>query len=357
VPAWTVTEWPLREQSDDLLAELHAFGAPLHAEATPDDPRPPLEAAIAEARHLPATVDGRVLVARDTGGAIAGVSWCTTESLAGLDHVLRARIEVLPALRRRGLGRLLLRRSADYAEERGLRVLTGWARENVPAGGAFARRFGAEAAMQGEENRLDLRACDRDLVRRWIAEGPVRAPGYRLIFVAGPTPPELAQQAAAALNIMNTAPREGLDMGDVQITADLLAEYERAGQAAGKTRWAYYAEGPDGGFVGLTDVQVDPRIPDRVWVGDTAVDPAHRGRGIGKWLKAAITERLLDERPGIRWVLTHNAGSNDAMLAINRQLGFRAAFRAVAWQVSVARLRAILAGESGGTADTARIDR
>jgi len=347
----------LREQPDELLAQLHAFGGPLHAEATPDDPRPPLESDIASARHMPATQDGRVFVARDADDAIAGVSWCTTESLPGWDHLLRTRIEVLPALRRRGLGSLLLRRSADYAGERGLRVLTGWARENVPSGGAFARRFGAEPAMRSEENRLDLRACDRDLVRRWIADGPVRAPGYRLIFVAGPTPPELAQQAAAVLNIMNTAPREGLDIGDVEITTDVLADYERAAEAAGKTRWAYYAQAPDGRFVGLTDIQIDPLVPDRVWVGDTAVDPAHRGRGIGKWLKAAITERLLVEQPGIRWVQTYNAGSNDAMLAINRQLGFRTAFADVAWQVPVPRLLAMLAGELSGTGDAGRIDR
>ena len=202
--------------------------------------------------------------------------------------------------------------------------------------------------MVGEENRLDLRGIDRDLVGRWIAEGPVRAPGYHLLFVAGRTPPDLVERAAAVLNVMNTAPREDLDMGDIPFTAELMRQYEDAGESAGEARWAYYAvENATGRFAGLTDITIRPSLPDRVFVGDTGVDPAHRGKGLGKWLKAAITRRILDELPSVRWVITWNAGSNDAMLAINRQLGFRPAVIATTWQVATTALRARLAGPAG----------
>jgi len=38
VLAWTIEEWPLREQPDSLLAELYAVPGQLHAEATPGIP-------------------------------------------------------------------------------------------------------------------------------------------------------------------------------------------------------------------------------------------------------------------------------------------------------------------------------
>ena len=126
-----------------------------------------------------------------------------------------------------------------------------------------------------------------------------------------------------------------------------MRQYEDAGEAAGEERWAYYAvENATGQFAGLTDITIRPSLPDRVFVGDTGVDPAHRGRGLGKWLKAAITRRILDELPPVRWVITWNAGSNDAMLAINRQLGFRPAVIGTTWQVATSALRARLAGPS-----------
>ena len=343
VPMWTIEEWPLREQPDELLAELYDARASLHEEATPDDPRTPLAAEIAEVRHLPALEHGDVLVARDLTGVIVGASTCTWAQLPGWDHVLSTAIEVLPGWRRQGIGRLLLGRSAGIGQVRGLRLITGRTRDNVPSGAAFCRQFGAEPALVGEENRLDLRAADGDLVGRWIADGPVRAPGYRLVFVAGRTPPGLAARVAEVHNVMNTAPRENLDIGDVQMTPELVREYEGAAAATGDVHWAYYAaERASGRFVGMTNITIRPTLPDRVYVGDTAVAPAHRGQGLGKWLKAAITRRIMDELPAVRWVITWNAGSNDAMLAINRQLGFRAAAVGTTWQIATDRLRACL---------------
>jgi mycothiol synthase len=343
VGATTIEEWQLRAQPDELLAELYRARAELHQEATPQDPRMPLDDEIAAVRHLPATDDGLVLVARGPAGAIVGFSTCTWQYLQGWEHVLSTDISVLPSWRRQGLGTLLLERSAALAQRRGLRLVAFWTRDNVPSGAAFCRRFGAEPALIGEENRLDLATVDRDLVDRWIAEGPVRAPGYRLVFVAGCTPPDLRDRVAEVLNVMNTAPRENLDVGDVPMTAELVREFDESAAAAGSGRLAYYAEDGSGRFVGLTSVVIEPGTPDRVYVGDTGVDLAHRGQGLGKWLKAAITRRIGELLPDVRWVITHNAGSNDAMLAINKQLGFRTAAVHTTWQLATSQLVATLA--------------
>jgi GNAT superfamily N-acetyltransferase len=336
----------VREQSDELLAELYAAQAPLHAEAAPDDPRPPLEQEIADVRHLPAHEDGVVLVARDAAGQIAGVASTHWEDLEGWAHVLWVHIAVLPGHRRQGLGTLLLDRSSAIAADRGLRLVMGRTMGTVPAGAAFCARFGVEQAMVGQENRLDLRTVDRGLVDKWVADGPVRAPGYRLEFVAGRTPPELIDRVAEVFNVMNTAPRENMDVGDMHLTPDLVLAYEDAALAAGQELWAYFAvEEASGRFVGLTTIQMRPGTPDRVHVGDTAVDQAHRGKALGKWLKAAMTQRILAELPAVRWVITWNAGSNDAMLGINHLLGFRTAFVHTTWQLPTEQLRSRLATE------------
>ena len=340
--AWTIDEWPLREQPDSLLAELYAVRGQLHAEATPGDARMPLAGEIASARHQPAFEDGILLAARDPGGAIRGFASCGWLYLPGWDHVLQTHIAVLPGARRRGLGRLLLDRASAVAQCRGLRLVTGRTKDSVPAGAAFCAAMKAEKAMVADENRLDLRGVDGALVARWLADGRRRAPEYRLLFVDGPTPPELADEAAAVLNVMNTAPREDLDVGDTRVTPELLRQHDEAMSAVGAERRAYYAvEVKSGRFVGLSDISVRPELPDRVWVGDTAVDPAHRGQGLGKWLKAAITRHVLDALPEVRWVITWNASSNAPMLAINHELGFRPVAVHTTWQFPVDELRTL----------------
>jgi GNAT superfamily N-acetyltransferase len=350
VSSWAIEQWPRREQSDELLAELHTASAPLDAEATPDDPRRPLADEIAAVRHLPAIEDGMVVVARDPARAIVGFARCTWEQLAGWDHLVFAELAVVPSSRGQGLGRLLLERTADIAQQQGKRLVMGRTRENIPSGARFCEWFGAEAAYANWENRLDMQSVDTALVDHWIADGPARAPGYRLQFVAGRTPAELTGHVAEVNNVMNTAPREGMDVGDFLVTADLIREYEESAAAAGRQQLAYYAvDESSGRFVGATSIQIEPGSPDRVWVGDTAVAPAHRGRGLGKWLKAAITRQILADLPEVRWVITWNAGSNEAMLGINSQLGFRLAAIYTTWQIATDRLKSRLAARAAGT--------
>jgi mycothiol synthase len=118
-------------------------------------------------------------------------------------------------------------------------------------------------------------------------------------------------------------------------------------------RRAYYAvEEKSGRFVGLSDIIVRPELPDRVSVGDTAVDPAHRGRGLGKRLKAAVTRHILDDLPDVRWVITSNASSNAPMLAINHELGFRPVSVYTTWQLPLEALQVAAGGRAGSSASS-----
>jgi len=55
-----------------------------------------------------------------------------------------------------------------------------------------------------------------------------------------------------------------------------------------------------------------------------------------------MTQQALDELPAAHWLVT----SNEAMLSINRQLGFHASAEVKTWQVSTERARAYLSGQA-----------
>ncbi len=77
-----------------------------------------------------------------------------------------------------------------------------------------------------------------------------------------------------------------------------------------------------GHFVGYTELSISHHRPWWARQGDTGVDPEHRRRGIGSWLKAHNALRLLRERPDVEYIETWNAVGNTPMLAINRAMGF-----------------------------------
>jgi mycothiol synthase len=113
-------------------------------------------------------------------------------------------------------------------------------------------------------------------------------------------------------------------MEDDHITPEKLQQVEELMLATGTERWTMYVrEKTSGKFAGFTEVFWNPNRGHLVQQGDTGVFPQHRNKGLGRWLKAAMLEKMIQERPAVKLVRTDNADSNVAMLRINHELGFK----------------------------------
>ena len=53
-----------------------------------------------------------------------------------------------------------------------------------------------------------------------------------------------------------------------------------------------------------------PSRPEVLGQGDTGVFPEYRNRGLGRWLKAPMIEKVLRHRPQVKRVHTGNTKSN-----------------------------------------------
>lgn len=133
-------------------------------------------------------------------------------------------------------------------------------------------------------------------------------------------------------HIMQTAPRDDLDVGDVSIDSQFVAELDRALADSGRTRWTVFIRDPAGACIGGTEIMFEPDDSSTVFQQNTAVQPSHRGIGLAKWAKAAMLERICHERPEVQRVRTGNAFSNGPMLAINDALGFKVISTRTEWQ-------------------------
>ncbi|MHA1287708.1 MAG: GNAT family N-acetyltransferase, partial [Candidatus Thorarchaeota archaeon] len=98
----------------------------------------------------------------------------------------------------------------------------------------------------------------------------------------------------------------------------------------------------NGDIAGLTDVGYDPSTPTVVYQYLTGVQKKYRGKGLGKWLKAAMLLKIRDEYPDVEVISTSNATSNEPMLAINQKMGFRMKLESYMFEVGVDKVKEYL---------------
>ena len=155
--------------------------------------------------------------------------------------------------------------------------------------------------------------------------------GYELVTWTGRVPAE--QRAAFALlagTMIGEVPTGGIEYEPQVWDEARLSEYESGLERAGRTLVGAIALASDGAPAGYTELFAPGGELGRQ--GDTLVLPAHRGRGLGLWLKLANLAQARDAFPGLRYVMTDNAEENAWMLAINERLGFRTVLRQGSWQ-------------------------
>lgn len=332
----------------ETWAQYHAYRRLRQHETRPEDPMLPDEMVEKDWLQENPYDEERVLLVEQDGQFIAslhaGRSLPASPGYETNKQYHYAGGHVLKPYRRRGIGTALTRHLVRLMEEAGTTVLTTGTEE--PDGHAFLKWLGAEEKLTGAENRLDLHAVDWAMLEKWVADGRSRSPDTQLVFYEHRVPEEAMPAVTQALSeMLNTMPFDDLDHGEIVVTPETMQiQYYQWMDNVNGEHYLYMTVEPDGTISGMTDTNYIPAKPDRIGQMFTGVRPTCRGRGLGKLLKASMLLFIRERYPDARWVVTNNANSNDPMLAINRQMGFKTYRSGSDYQISREKLAEFLAG-------------
>ena len=237
-------------------------------------------------------------------------------------HLYEADIFVRSEFRRRGIASSFLPVIVELMDRRGCTTLGFWVEED--SGHEFMKWVGAESKLTAIESRLMFSEIEWQEMERWAAEGARRSPDTTLEIIDGPLPEDEWQAFSSQLSAMlNTMPFEDLDHGEIVVTPEKMRDFYERLELSGEVQHTVVTREPDGTISGITDITWAPYRSAFIEQRFTGVRPDARGRGLGKWIKAAMLLHIRDLYPGTRWIATGNARSNAPMLKINRALGFK----------------------------------
>lgn len=351
-----VESFNLRAASQGQYAGANAFLNRIRKERLPDDPPIPLEEDIRRWQNIPPVVDVSAwIVWSGDGSEVIAFGDITVFRTNENPHLAEFGIDVLREMRRRGIGTRLLARIADVVAREGRRVMITSTRNTIPAGEAFLRRLGAKLGLTSHTNQLDLRDLNRDLIHLWQERARERAADFELVLWTEGYPEEELEGLAKILEAMNLAPRGELEVEDFHWTPEHIRQFERQDRARGYEAWMLVArERATGNYAGFTEVAWHPNRPEILIQRGTGVLPGYQNRGLGRWLKAAMLEKVLRDRPQVKRIRTGNADSNAPMLQINTELGFKPYQAHSVWQLDLAQVQDYLYSSSAFPPSRAR---
>lgn len=258
-------------------------------------------------------------------------------------HLAWVGMSVLASQRRRGIGTKLLAAAAALTRERDRSTIVGYSDE--PHGIAFIKATGGMVAQRARQSRLNLDDVDWDMVQEWADAGPNRSPDTSLEWVEGDMTGKLMEEYCELFTeVFNEMPFDDLDVGEFSFTPETVSQALGDWKEAGGVWFGGFAREADGKLSGLTEMGYLSDEEEIIRQFMTGVGKVYRGRGLGKWLKAAMLLKVREEFPQVRVVATGNATSNAPMLTINERLGFKPHREGIAGQIALDALEDYLAG-------------
>ncbi|MGW2276541.1 N-acetyltransferase family protein [Streptomyces sp. NPDC001770] len=264
-----------------------------------------------------------------------GSAYLRFSTAPGRDHLAELDLAVHPAARRTGVGTRLLDAALAGARAEGRSTVTA---QVAVAGGAEKGQDDREAAefLTAHGFRVvltltfaRLATADADQVAlAALAAAP--HPGYRLTSWSGTVPDELAETFAGSRWAMDDMPMDEMDHGTETWDVDRVRAVARAVERRGELlHTVAVVSEADGAIVGFTELVVPGDGTGEGLHYGTGVLPAHRGRGLARWMKTESIRTALTTHPALTGLVTDTADANAPMRAVNDALGYVPTHRSV----------------------------
>ncbi|MHA1495405.1 MAG: GNAT family N-acetyltransferase [Candidatus Thorarchaeota archaeon] len=271
-------------------------------------------------------VKAYIVVRTDAPAEVIGWVRCTflkedDPSFPGNEDVCEMHLTIHKDYRMEGIAQKLVKLAYEHALEFNRTKITGSLISE--ASRRFLQRVGGKEALAYRVNQLAMNDVDWDLIESWVNEGSQRSSELSMDFHLSIPDSILEDYCKIYTEVLNQAPRDELTLGDEVFTPEKWKKMEAQTKESNRTWISAVVRAENGDIAGLTDVGYDPSTPTVVYQYLTGVQKKYRGKGLGKWLKAAMLLKIRDEYPDVEVISTSNATSNEPMLAINQKMGFR----------------------------------
>ncbi|MHA2249954.1 MAG: GNAT family N-acetyltransferase [Candidatus Kariarchaeaceae archaeon] len=261
-------------------------------------------------------------------------------SFDGTSHIAHGKISIHHEFRRQGIATELLKIIVSNAMKANKTILQTDVYLDIAVN--FCKEvLKANPAKTGNENRLYFDQVNWDLMRKWVDEGKERTKNVSL-HIYQEIPDDILDDFCEIYNETSSQePSDELEEHYIE-TSESRRIQEKQFRERNQTLITILTKEVDNKISSLTEIFYDPKdnFQGSQWL--TGVKMEYRGRGLGKWIKAAMLLYLKENYPSIKFVRAGNADLNAPMRSINERMGFKTIFKRYDYNLRLEEISRIL---------------
>ncbi len=204
------------------------------------------------------------------------------------------------------------------------------------------RAWGGQILCRIVKYRLDRTRANRYLIERWLAEFPSQFPELRLEFYTEIPEEHIATWLSLFKEFIEEMPSEGQSGAPFRMTREEVRQVEALRRQTRQYLYTAALFDGSGRMIGHSNMASHNYPPTEWHQAMTGIVRPWRGKGLSKWLKAAMFVRTGEDFPESRYIVTEMRSVNEPILAVNRAMGFEQISEGYEWSIDLEALTQVI---------------
>lgn len=183
-------------------------------------------------------------------------------------------------------------------------------------------RYGAKVGSNSETFELHIKEAKKKLIDEWLEQAPSKHPNLRIAFY-DEIPDDLLEEFAALFSQLMADMPENSIVEDTKVTAATIKARQEAFKVKDYCIYNFLIFNEADELIAKTHVSLKRKRPKVMYQHMTGVMENYRGRGLSKWLKAAMFKKLNADFPELEVITTQTHPENHASKGLSKQMGYK----------------------------------
>jgi len=192
---------------------------------------------------------------------------------------------------------------------------------------------------------LDVEKADIGRIKEWLETIPGKNKDLRLEFHQVIPEIHLTEYCKLFTALLKEMPPDPI-ADDYNLTPVEIRKYDEENKKNNRINYSYLLFDDKEQMVAMSNVTIDMNNPRSIYQFMTGVRQDHRGRQLGKWLKAVMYKKLVNDFPDLKEIRTDTSPKNKYMDGINKDMGYEFSFSARDYLIKKSDLKIFLASDA-----------